>query len=331
MPFFVNETGSTAGQSVVVQGTSINFGGNATEYNLTALFGLLRLHLLDTYPDTFWRELTNVSRSGANSWNALARINAKPYALATTFSPIDWSNDSNLDHFKNSREAWIRRMWTLMPDCNLVVMLWPIVEVGGTIAASGAYHVEYKALCDYYGIPYVDVHTAIKALVDGGEPITTYYGYPTDRVHPLDAGHAVAWALLQAEIAGIVFGARQLSGALPDRLYAGSTEYENASPLYVAGTAYTSKTGTWSEDATGYISSSEAGATVTYSGTFATIGYERDSGAYPLIDYSIDGGAYVESVALDHHGIYIGAPAARTVTIKVRAGTTVRIDKFLAV
>jgi len=331
MPFFVNETTSTEGQSFVMQGTSINFGGNATEYNLTALFGLMRLHLLDTYPDTFWRELTNVSRSGANSWNALARINAKPYALTATIAPIDWSNDNNFDHYKFSREAWIRRMWALLPGCNLALIIWPIVESNGTIAASAAFHTEYKALADHYGIPYIDVHTAIKALVDGGEPITTYYNYPTDRVHPLDAGHAVGWSLLEPEIADIVFGARQFSGTLPARLYSGSAEYENASPLYVAGTAYTSKTGTWTEDASGYISSNEAGATVTYSGTLATIGYERDSGAYPLIDYSIDGGAYVESVALDHHGIYIGAPAARTVTIKVRAGTTVRIDKFLAV
>ena len=329
--FFCGITGDETGQALITQGTSINNGGNASLPNITAMHGLLRLHLLDTYPAVFWRELANVARGGSNSWNALGRLPSMVAARAATFVPIDWSNDSNLDHYKNSREAWIRRMWTTLPNCNLVIVIWPIVESDGSIAASGAFHAEYKVLADHYGIPYIDVHTAIKALVDGGEPITTYYNYPADRVHPLDAGHAVAWSLLQPLVDGLAFGSRQFGGALPARLYAGSAEYENAATVYIAGTAYDSKTGTWTEDATGYIQSSEAGATVTYSGTFATIGYERDSGGYPLIDYQIDGGAWVEGIEVGHHGLYIGAPAARTVAFRVRSGTTVRIDRFMAI
>lgn len=334
MPFFVNETGDlpTGAQSVVAQGTSIMIGSNATEVLITSLPGLVRVNLLADYPDVFYdRLLYNGSRSGANSWDMLAKIPTNITPRTPTFCVMDFSNDNATDHYRKSREAWIRRMWTLFPECNIAVIFFPAITVGGTVEYPYSVHEDLNALLNHYGIPHFDANAALDALIDGGAAITEYYNYPTDRVHPLDTGHALAWSLLAAEIDNIVFNDRQLSGSLPTRYYDGSDEYENESPTFVSGTEYDSKTGTWTEDATGYIQSNEADATVTYSGTFATIGYERDSGSYPLIDYSVDGGAYVTSVALDHHGIYIGIPAARTVTFRVRSGTTVRIDKFLAV
>jgi hypothetical protein len=329
MPFFVSETGTTpSATTVVYQGTSIMEGGAATNHEIGSVRGLSKAWIQDTY--SRWWNIYNYTRSGSNSWNALARLDGLGIlSKAPIWIPIDLSNDAGaVAHDQKSREAWIRRV---LPVANAIVVLCPIVNVGGDLSADPSDHVAYKALCDHYGVPYIDVHTAIKTLVDDGEPITTYYNYPADRVHPLDAGHAVAWGLLQPLMAGLLFGERQYTGSLPVEYYAGTSEYEHSGATYINGTAYTSKTGTWTENAAGYISSNEAGATVTYTFNGCSIGSEDEGGVYAHCDYSLDGGAYVTDFEFGHHGGYVGAYGAHTVTIKVRTGTTLRIDKFLAV
>lgn len=156
------------------------WGSAASDIETTSLRGLSRLWIYSTYTDYWWLQY-NVSRGGSASWNALARLDTQDVGSSPRLLMIEFANDNTIwDRYNNSRDAWIRRAWTKYPLSNLVVIIWPIVNPDGTLPADHPYHVAYKALCTYYGVPYIDVHSQIKALVDGGEPITTYYNYPAD-------------------------------------------------------------------------------------------------------------------------------------------------------
>jgi hypothetical protein len=215
----------------------------------------------------------------------------------------------------------------------VLVAIWPWVEADGTINDINtiAWQVQAMVLCDHYEIPYLDVHSEIRGLLAQGHLITEYYNYPTDFTHPLTAGHAVAWNMLEPLLDDYLFGDRQFgSGStLPARLN-DSSAYEHGTETYINGTAYTSRAGTWT-DASPQISSSSAGATVLYTFSGISFGVENtyiDFGAQ-IVDYRIDGGAWQLSQQITGNGIHLASYGVHTVEFRVVDSLT--ITHFVAV
>ena len=117
-------------------------------------------------------------------------------------------------------------------------------------------------------------------------------------------------------------------GSLPARQEADTADYENT-PTNVNGTAYDSKTGTWTESGT-QVSSSTEGSTVVYSGTFRFIGCWRIDGGTNTVEIDIDGGGFA-SRSFYQYPYDLGTQAAHTVSIRIPAGGNCTIDKFWAI
>lgn len=238
---------------------------------------------------------------------------------------VDSINDGVAFH-RESFEALIRRMWAAFPLCKIVFMKFfavadRYIDANVNSPTTGAWQQTYEDLCSYYGITIVDYHQAIVDLVAAGRHL---YEFLIDTVHPSTDGHNVASSLLETILTQSFLTTRQSPDPLPARLY-DNGDYENTAVIK-NGTGYDSKTGTWSEVGT-TISSSEADATVTFSGTFQSIGRPEADGAVQL---SIDGGAY-GAITFGPNGYEIPAGrAAHTATIKVISGT-VTISKFWAI
>jgi hypothetical protein len=179
------------------------------------------------------------------------------------------------------------------------------------------------ALYESYGIPYLDYWTRLKEQISLGHHLNEYYE-DGDPVHPLEAGHNLAFNLLRPYLPT---GGATAPDTLPDRLY-DNGDMENA-PVHVVGTAYDSIDGTWSTDDT-QISSSDVNATVTYSATCKTWGLWRNDGLQNYVQVSIDGGLFVDipTTVPGKAGVAIsGDRALHTITIRPKSGTVV-IDEF---
>jgi hypothetical protein len=177
---------------------------------------------------------------------------------------------------------------------------------------------QVKAVLDAYGVRYVDGYTLLKAHVTGGGHITDWM---TDVVHWNATGHAVIESYLDDILP--TGGSFSLAG----RIYPASEDMENT-PLVIDGADEDSRTGTWTEDGTS-ISSSEADATITYSGTFRKFGIKNSIDTYPTVSFTIDGGDPVTGLALSSNGYDIGTRGAHTIVITVV--TSLQIDEFWAI
>lgn len=183
---------------------------------------------------------------------------------------------------------------------------------------------ELDAIAAAYGVQVVDYYSAVKALVDGGAPLTDYVS--GDWVHPSTTGYALMASLLQPYLPN---GGSTKPSVLPTRVYDTNGYLENT-PTRIDGTAYDSRSGSWS-DSGGEVSSSSAGDTVTYTVTSApahTIGCYRADGATNTVEISYDGGAF-SSQTFYQNGIEVPS-GFTTATIKVSSGT-VKITEFWAI
>lgn len=149
--------------------------------------------------------------------------------------------------------------------------------------------------------------------------------YVQDTVHPTTLGNMEATKLLQDILTPTFLIQRQSPSTLPARLY-DNGDYENSATIK-NGTGYDSLTGSWTTSGT-QISSSNPGATVTFSATCQSIGRPEEDGT---VQISVDGGDYAAFV-FSPNGAQIagGVRAAHTITIKVISGT-VTISKFWAI
>lgn len=178
-----------------------------------------------------------------------------------------------------------------------------------------------NALATHYSLPIIQTWVWAKTVVPGTYDLDALF---TDGVHP----SSIVGAWLAGEIkTQLDLGFSSAGSALPDRLYA-STDYDNT-PIIIAGTGYTSKTGTWAENGT-KVSSSEVGATITFSATCQSFGCDGNRLGTQEVDISIDGGAYASGAIYQHGSLISAGRAAHTITIKVTSGT-VYIDEFWAI
>lgn len=303
---------------------NVIYGGSSIT-NATDGYRELSTNWLEwTYLDTDF-VFYNASQSGRTSWNNLLRIQADYLDHAPDLIIFDNANDDVAAIGRRAVEAMVRRIWTAYPDCKIVFM--KVFNVADRFDDSdietpvnSGQQVEFEAIADHYGIPLVPYWDQINWLVNGGARL---FRYLIDTVHPTYLGHGEMSALLEPYLTADFLTTRQSPLSLPSRLY-DNGDYENAA-VVKNGNAYDSISGTWATNGTA-ISSSQAGAIVTYSGTLQSIGRPEEDG---VVQVSIDGGAYA-AITLGPNGATNAALAtrgARTVAIKVMSGT-VTISKF---
>jgi len=266
----------------------------------------------------------NASQSSRNSWNNLMRIQSDYLDRLPDLIVFDNANNDAAGIDRQSIEALIRRVWAAFPDCKFVFMKIfsvtnPYVDAGIDSPTNATQQAEFSALAAQYGIPLVLYYDSIKTMVNGGDRL---FRYMVDTIHPNPDGHCIASTLLESYLTLSFLSTRQSPAVLPARLY-DNGDYENTATIK-NGTAYDSLTGSWTPAGTS-ISSSSAGATITYSATCQSYGRPETDGTMQV---SIDGGAYV-TVVFGPNGLSAGARAAHTITIKVVSGT-VTISKFWA-
>jgi hypothetical protein len=176
------------------------------------------------------------------------------------------------------------------------------------------------AICAAYGVPYIDGWQICKDHVTGGGHLNEMYA---DTAHWTAAGQAAVEALfdnLNIGTAGVI--------TLPaDYVHAETADFVH-DPVIQAGTDYTARTGTWTDDGD-EVHSSEVGATITYTFTGRKFGVWNDVPEYPTVTIVIDGGAPIASFTLYQNGYDIGTRAEHTVVVTV--ATEVRIGEFWAV
>jgi len=270
----------------------------------------------------------NASQSGRTSWNNLLRIQADYLDHAPDLLVFDNANDDVAGIGRRAVEALVRRIWGSYPSCKIAfVKVFNVADrfddSGIETPTNSIQQAEFEAIADHYGIPIVPYWDWVEAKVIAGERL---FRYLLDTVHPSSIGRCLMSSLLETYLTNNFLTTRQSPGSLPARLY-DNGDYENVA-VVLNGTDNDGTTGTWSINGTS-ISSSEAGATVTYSGTFQSIGRPEEDG---VVQVSVDGGAY-NAITFGPNGATNGAMttrASRTITLKVMSGT-VTISKFWAI
>lgn len=295
--------------------------GSSITANLTGYAIQLSNWLNATYTnyDISWSQ---DSISGTNSWNNLHRRRSSQRIVT-----IDVANDADNVLCKAALEAFIRKTWTDDPASKMVLVLPPAVTNQNDDATlttpvnNGALN-NTRALAAHYGLPLVDMQDAFQDEIDLGGHLNTYMA---DTIHWAAPGHTLCLGRLQAIMTASFMATAQMA-ELPTRLYAESLDFENA-PEMKNGTAYDARTGAWTDNGT-EVATAEVGATITYSGTFRSIGCSNDD--CPAIDYQIDGGEWVQNVVLYQNGLDLGVTsAAHTVTLRCR--TTIKITAWWAI
>lgn len=278
-------------------------------------------HLMATYQRNTWT-FVSTSSNGYTTWTNLVLL-SQVTAITPELVVIDPVNDDSTDFRKATCEALIRKIRAALPNCRLVLMKFFTVadqNVDANVNSptnSGSFQ-QWADLATHYGIQIVDFYTEIQALVNGGAHLNTYLA---DVVHPTTAGHTVAYN----ELLPYLISSQSPIAPVPARLYALSADYENNAPTTQLGTAYTSRTGTWSDNGTQVISS-EVGATITYTATCQSFAIYRADGLANGVEYSVDGGAYLGMNDYPPYGWPLASRASHTVTFKVTSGT-LKIDE----
>jgi hypothetical protein len=307
--------------NLVYGGTSItNLSGGYREMTSAWLQG--------TYSLTTF-VITNSSQSGHTSWNNLFRMSTDFLAHTPDLVFFEDANDGAGGFSRSCVEAFIRRIWTNYPNCKFIftkvfAVTDRTVDANINTPTTAAMTAEFVALANYYGITMLNYWDRIADLVNNHSRHLS--DFMIDNVHPSSAGFAEIEKLAEPVLTPAFLASKQSPASLPARLY-DNGDYENAAVIK-NGTAYDSKAGTWTTTGN-QISSSEAGATVTYSATCQSIGRPESDGVYTI---SIDGGAE-RSIVFNYNGasgFELTTRAAHTVRITVVSGT-VTISQFWAI
>ncbi len=233
---------------------------------------------------------------------------------------IDQSNDDSGD--LPECEAWIRKASAAgQRVIEILNPSWSIVDNGQVNTPTNQATIELmRTLLNAYDVPYIDGWIICQAHVAGGGNLSDLF---TDTAHWSAAGHAV----IEAALDDYLPDRGTIRTPLPARIHAASADFENT-PTQKNGTDYDSRTGIWTDNGTS-TSSSQVGATITFSFTGRKFGIFRASGSYPTVTVVIDGGAPIINFALYDNGYDIGARAAHTVVVTVTSA--IQIDEFWAI
>lgn len=178
---------------------------------------------------------------------------------------------------------------------------------------------EQLAICEHYGITYIDGWQIAKDYVNGGGDLTDIF---TDVNHWTVAGHTlVSNALLPYLPTGGTI-------PTPSSYYNANAADMEESPVVTVGTGNDSTTGTWATAGTS-VSSTDVGATITFSGTFRKFGIYNASINYPTCTAVIDGGDPIPNFYAYPNGYDIGTRGAHTVVLTVTS--ELEIDEFWAI
>lgn len=276
----------------------------------------------------YWNNVYwNQALSGRHAFDNLVRLSAEILARNpdVVFSNVFQIMDADVD--LKSSEAIVRRIWTARPTARQLVVLMPECDAGLTeVLALSAVKANAKAMYEAYSIPVIDFDNYCRNHV-GDLAILM-----SDPLHPSAAG--------QTQIATMVEGYLTANPTfltvapnhttLPARVIAGSDVYENT-PQRISGRLGT-ETGTgWADAGTTARQSSTAGDTTSFTVTCSNFGILTNVIAGVTVEVSIDGGAYADYSGGPNGYAPTLARAEHTITIRVKAGTTFRIDEFWAV
>lgn len=315
-------------KSIAYIGTSITSGSGSTG-------GLGYVNVTDSYlrtapPYYDLDALVNYGMGGSTSWYGLFKV-PDLETLSPDVVSVEYAvNDGNVDFYANTAEALIRRIRTVVPNAKIVFIAFcsfasAVDNVMTNLNA--AVLTRWQTICSTYGVTFVNFHQAISDAVAGGDDKTDYM---SDTVHPNNGGHALASSILRGQLLSAMSSAYTPT-TLPDRLY--SSLNMESTPIQRDGTDNDGETGTWSTSNDTWRVSSEADATITYTGSFSSFGlYHAVAG---VISWQLDGGDWTE-MNLGSYGPYrelsttVIEKAAHTLVIKVVSGT-VTIKEFMAI
>lgn len=329
--FFCERVSEAGAKEAVFFGGSITAGSVVTDVNLKYATQAGK-KLQDNYPADNWT-ITNKGLGGTASWWGLHRLQEDVIDRAPDLVVLDFAvNDYDHPHHRRQAEAMIRRLRTLLPGARLAAMIFlEVADKNGSDATNlkAPVAAAWKALCARYGIPIVDYAKEVQHQIAGGE--TTLSALFADNVHPNNAGHTLAAERLGELLSGNFFKLRQLAGELPDRIY-DNGEYE-AEPLQL-DPAEGETSGTWTP-AEGGLSSSEAGATITFEAECQSFGLDCNYGAgAAVVEYQVDGGSWseynYEAAGVNWHCLWTGNRGAHVIVMRVKSGTLL-LRKFLAI
>lgn len=290
---------------------------------------LVNSYIQSNYLGEYAVTIHNAALSGHGSFSNLVRLSRDVLANNPTTIFYDHANVFDEDMF----EAFIRLTLTSNADIKIILMessTWFGQDCSDngivTTPTNEADIDSVNALATHYSLPIMGYWTWVQSVVPGTYNLNQLTG---DCAHPTETP-AEEWiaGAIEGELNTGVDGA---GGALPAALYSPS-DWEN-DPVITNGTGYDSKTGTWVEDG-GRASSTEAGATITFSATCQRFGCYRSDGVGTGIkndvEVSIDGGAFSDE-NFNQYGTAIAAGrGAHTIAIKVKT-TEVVIDEFWAI
>jgi hypothetical protein len=294
----------------------IGWAGSSNTQSSIGYRPLAQTGLLNDHPEYVYTFL-NISVSG---WATFPNLVSKGDLATADVIVIDQSNDGADDtaeceaFLRLCSAAGQRCIWILNPAWNATTD--DQIEIPANLTAIE----QMRTVLNAYGATYIDGLALIQAHVAGGGHITDWFA---DTAH----WNATGYAVVESYLDDILPTGGTIPTPLPARTYADAEDYEH-DPVIVNGSAEDSRTGTWTEDGTS-ISSSDVGATITYSGTFRKFGIYRADATYPTVTVTIDGGDPITDFALYPNGYDIGTRGAHTVVITVT--TTCKIDEFWAI
>jgi hypothetical protein len=278
------------------------------------------------YYPTYVLSKSQTATGGCGTWNSLARF-ATEIATASPRILIHDTAWQGVDSIsKGSMEAFIRKAARIaaMP---IVVFSATVSDINADSTIDSyineAANDTIRSICTYYGVSVVDWPARIKAYKDAGGHINSYFA---DNVHHTALGDTVLSRMVDTVL---IAGWATLPDTTKAYLYANTLKLM-ATPTVLRGTQFTDTTGTWTISGD-TISTTQAGATITFTGTFSSFGTDR-VGTGSDFYYSIDGGEFGNSwsVATSQNGYYIGTYIPHTVILKANSGTCA-LSKFLTI
>lgn len=269
----------------------------------------------------------NQAKSGKHPFDNAVRLADEMLAINPDMVvfPVYQVMDADVD--LKCFEAIIRRIWTARPTARQMAVLIPIVDAGVTeVQDLDAVQTSAIAILHNYGIPYYDFRAF--CIANEGD-LATYMANP---LHPTAAGQEqIKVGITDYWTANPTFLTDDADhSTLPARV-TDCADYEQTPQRLNPRTAGT-ETGTgWADVGTTGRESSTAGDTIAFTATFTNFGFYRLVSAGETMDVDIDGGGY-NAITVDTNGYTATlGRAEHTVTFRVRAGTTLRIDEFWAI
>jgi hypothetical protein len=288
-------------------------------------------------------EKSTVATGGTDSWFALVNLATTvgynpthvfvEYAINdAAYYSGDQTSSARANGWWPAAEALIRRLRVEAPTARLV-----FVNLGtqygcdlGTVYAEA--RDTWHALCTHYDLEEHQISRWLEDVI-GTTPSTAECNIYYDGAHFKLAGHAEIYAMLEPHFESwFPSSGSGWSGTLPAPLYADVADWIHP-PTLRTGIDNDGETGAGWATAGTVRSSSTAGDTISWTGTFCSFAVDIVTTSAVSLAWQVDGGDYTTV------SVSVGVAAIRrlhcldrdahTVTVKVVSGT-LQINRFLA-